>query len=368
MKQISLTLLLALASLGAIAQGVTTTVLGTANYPEGTQVKLSLFEPYQRDNTAIDSTVVKDGKFEFRNVETKTGGHIAVLYFGGQGGSDFIFLEGGTVNVKCNDDTAGQYYEVGGTPSNDAFNAMRQDIKQVAFALHKIAEEYEAASDEAVKKTFQKEYIALQEVQDSIMRIHVLRNPNTYLAAFLLPQLFYNMPADEIEKVLVQLPADSKDDARIKRIAEQVERQKPTLPGKTYLDFELNTPGGKKVKLSDYVGRHKLVLVDFWASWCGPCRADMPEVVQLYKTYRKKGLEIVGVSLDNKADAWQKAIGDLGITWPQMSDLQGWKCAAATLYGVNSIPATVLIGKDGVIVDRNLRGDKLKQKVADLLK
>ena len=366
MKQISLTLLLALAMLGAQAQRVTTTVSGTATgFAEGTLVKLFFFEPNQRDNTLLDSVKLADGRFEFKEIGTEPGRFAAVVAVGSEE-SNLIFLEGGTVKVTCNA-SATEKITVGGTPSNDALAAMSQECHPYAVALHEIAEKYEATSDEATKKKLQKEYMALQEVQDSIMRQHVLRHPDTHFAAFLLPQVYYNMQADELKRVLDLRPASSKNDARIKRIADQVERQGPTMPGKPYKDFELATPAGKPAKLSDYVGKHKLVLIDFWASWCGPCRADMPEVVQLYKTYRKKGLEIVGVSLDNKADAWQKAIGDLGITWPQMSDLQGWKCAAANLYGVNAIPATVLIAEDGTIVARNLRGEKLAQKVAELL-
>jgi thiol-disulfide isomerase/thioredoxin len=119
--------------------------------------------------------------------------------------------------------------------------------------------------------------------------------------------------------------------------------------------------------VSDYVGKNKLVLIDFWASWCAPCRAEMPTVVKAYDLYHKKGLEIVGVSLDQNKDNWVNAIELLGQKWPQMSDLKGWDCAGAQIYGIQSIPANVLIDSQGKIVARDLRGDALLEEIESRL-
>ena len=121
-------------------------------------------------------------------------------------------------------------------------------------------------------------------------------------------------------------------------------------------------------KLSEFVGNGKVVLIDFWASWCPPCRADMPNLVAAYKQYKSKGFEIVGISLDSKADAWAKGVQDLGITWTQLSDLQGWKNAGAALYGVNSIPHTILVDKDGTILCKQLHGKEIAAKLEEILK
>ena len=128
------------------------------------------------------------------------------------------------------------------------------------------------------------------------------------------------------------------------------------------------TPEGKTVKLSDYVGKGKVVLVDFWASWCGPCRREMPNLVEAYAKYKNKNFEIVGVSLDQSADAWKEAIKKLNITWPQMSDLKYWNCEGAQLYAVSSIPHTVLIDGEGTILARGLHGDELQEKIAEAVK
>jgi peroxiredoxin len=138
--------------------------------------------------------------------------------------------------------------------------------------------------------------------------------------------------------------------------------------GTKFIDFEMPAPDGKMVKLSDYAGKGKLVLVDFWASWCGPCRQDMPGVVELYAQYKDKGFEIVGVTLDRDGDAWKKSLTDMHMTWPQMSDLQYWQSAAAQLYAVNSIPHTMLIDGEGTIIARGLRGEALSAKLAEVLK
>ena len=134
-----------------------------------------------------------------------------------------------------------------------------------------------------------------------------------------------------------------------------------------YTDISLPGPQGQKVKVSDYVGKNKLVMIDFWASWCGPCIGEMPYVVKTYEMFHDKGLEIVGVSLDKDKASWLQAVAQTGQKWPQMSDLKGWESEGAARYGIRSIPANVLINEQGEIVARDLRGDALVKEVESRL-
>ena len=154
------------------------------------------------------------------------------------------------------------------------------------------------------------------------------------------------------------------DPEAVAALEQELEKAKQFMIGGTPPDFTQFTPEGKAVSLSDFRG--KVVLVDFWASWCGPCRKENPNVVRMYNKYKDKGFEILGVSLDRKKAQWVYAIEKDGLTWPHISDLKGWRNEVAQSYSVTSIPQTVLLDKEGKILARNLRGPTLEAKLIEL--
>ena len=146
----------------------------------------------------------------------------------------------------------------------------------------------------------------------------------------------------------------------------RLEQQKQKLIGQPFIDLEEADMSGTMHRLSDYCGRGNYVFIDFWASWCGPCMAEMPNVKANYEKYHAKGFQIVGLSFDQKAEAWKKAVRDKGLNWIHLSDLKGWQTIAAETYNINSIPSSLLVDPEGIVIARDLRGAKLGEKLKEI--
>ena len=360
-------------SLSANAQTKPFTVTGkVAKAAPGSYVYL---ETNSQPTHKIDSAKVAAGNTFTINGKVADGGEVFVLNVGG-GQKMALLVEGGeTLNVVADgfrmDAKTGQEGKATVTGSKnmdyyDKLNTLRTDMekkvaswnKQVAAATEKkdnktiaqIEQQYEAAETDVVNKV----KAMLPEMGTSLASLFALNfiNIDTDFAT-------YDALAQRFEK-------ENPNSPHAKSLIGRVARIKGVSVGALAPDISLSDTTGTTVALSSLRGKY--VLLDFWASWCGPCRQENPNVVRMYNKFKDKGFAIYSVSLDQAKANWTKAIRNDNLTWTHVSDLKFWQSAAAQQYGVQAIPATFLLDKDGKIIAKNLRGDALEQKLEEVLK
>lgn len=329
-------------------------------------------------NKVLDSATVTNGSFTFTGTLLNPVSAVIVMDPKGTGLEKLgqtadhlsLYLENGQINLTGTDSVARA--QITGSAINDDNKKLSAQLAEVNAKAQKVVDAANAApADEQKTAEFQNSVQAklkvLQNEQQGVLKSFITNNPKSYLSLLAISSLGGpSADAAIMEPLYAGLDQSLKDTEAGRSLNISIEALKATAIGAFAPDFTQNDANGTPVKLSSFRGKY--VLIDFWASWCGPCRQENPNVVKAYNKYKAKNFTILGVSLDRpdgKAD-WLAAIKTDGLAWTQVSDLQFWDNSVAALYFVRSIPQNFLIGPDGKIVAKNLRGDDLDNKLAEI--
>lgn len=360
-------------------------ITGTATGIEnGKTIILQGQDPTTKMAVSLDTVKVENGKFEIKGKVTEPAFHTLILQ-GANGPIPFI-LETGEINIAIDKDSIHKS-KVSGTYNNEEYVKFNEDLTKTQKSLVDFQkkntqkmQQAQQAQDTATINGLMKQYMTLQtEVQANSKKKYLAyaeSHPKAYISALIIQSMVADPTADikKTESLYNALDESLKNSTPGKEIKAKLGQAKMPAVGASAApvgspnwraDFSAPNPEGKVVSLKQSLG--KVTIVDFWASWCGPCRKENPNVVAIYKELHSKGLNIVGVSLDKEAAAWKEAIAKDGLAWTQVSNLKFWEEPIAKQYGVESIPATFILDASGKVVAQDLRGPELKAKILELL-
>lgn len=324
------------------------------------------------DKDFTDSVKVSNGKFSYKGKSNEPNMHWITLSNNINAQANTIFfVDPGTTKIRFQADSVAYATITGGSTQND-YTQYRNMMAGFAAQGQQLANEYNQARSTGDMNTVnqkQQEYEQLNQKVKSSLHEFVKTHNKSAVSGFIIYYDFNNQQIftpQDLETAIGNLDKTALNTKYGKLANDRLKSMRGSMVGYEATNFTQNDPNGKPVKLSDLKGKY--VLVDFWASWCGPCRMENPNVVAAYNKYKGKGFTILGVSFDQNKDAWLAAVAKDNLTWTHVSDLKGWGNEAGKIFGISSIPQNLLLDKNGIIIAKNLRGPALEEKLAEIIK
>nr|WP_321405367.1 TlpA disulfide reductase family protein [uncultured Carboxylicivirga sp.] len=316
----------------------------------------------------MDSAKIVDGTFTFKGEVAAP--EFALIFIEGQQQPIQFFIENANITITGNAEDIANV-EIAGSPVNDLWKTFNDGVPG-KDRMQQLQQEYMQAQmtqDQEKRAVLEEEANSIMGDMQAYYKKFLEDNTSNALGAFLALNMGSQMPLEELKPLVEKLEAAMPEHVYIVELKEMLDSMEKreasvaaTKVGAVAPDFTLKTKGGEDISLSSFKGKY--VLVDFWASWCGPCRNENPNVVAAYKKFNEKGFEVFSVSVDDSEEKWLEAVEADGLIWTQVRDTEK---EVGKLYGIQSIPTTLLLDTEGVIIAKNLRGEALDQKLAELL-
>lgn len=356
-----------------VSYKITGHIEGNTNIKDNTLAILVKTETNDLSEAFMDTARIENRQFIFEGKNNSA--EFAQIYFFKEG--EYIpytenhvnlILEDGAINIKCQEDMN----TISGTAGNDILNSYITKQNHINGQITTTLAELDSSGKNITQEQRNKNNAkikALNQQKTDLTRTYIEDNINNIVGYTLFIQnRLETYDLQEQEDIISRLPETYAKKQAITEIKKDIALSQKTAIGQKFTNLTMKTPEGKDLSLSEIVSNNKITVVSFWASWSAPSCEDIPYLTALYKELKPKGLEIIGISLDENTKDWVQAIENLKMTWPQISDLKGWNCEGAQIYNFHSIPSTILIDRNGTIIDKDLRRKELEMKLNELLK